>query len=173
MPVKHFAPAGRRTATLLAALALMFTAALPAFAAGKVEISFVEPDKFADAGRSTLDRERTLKTLGEYMQGLGTELPDGQTLRVEVTDLDLAGNVEPFGWRSSSEVRVMRGRADWPHMNLRYKLLAEGREVKTGEAQLADISYMYSLRGRDNKQDALAYEKRMVRRWFDETFIPR
>ena len=173
MPVKHFAPAGRRTATLLAALALMFTAALPALAAGKVEISFVEPDKFADAGRSTLDRERTLKTLGDYMQGLGTELPDGQTLRVEVTDLDLAGNVEPFGWRSSSEVRVMRGRADWPHMNLRYKLLAEGREVKTGEAQLADISYMYSLRGRDNKQDALAYEKRMVRRWFDETFIPR
>lgn len=165
--------AARTRLALAAAAALLTAAALPAAAAGKVEVSFVEPDKFADAGRSTLDRERTFKTLSDYLQALGTELPDGQTLRLEVTDLDLAGNVEPFGWRSSSEVRVLRGRADWPHMNLRYKLLAEGREVKTGEAQLADISYMYTLRGRDHPQDALAYEKRMVRRWFDDTFVPR
>lgn len=172
MSVKHLATV-HRAIKPLAVLALLAASALPAAAEGKVEVNFVEPEKFADAGRSVIDRERTLKTLGDYLQGLGRELPDGQTLHLEVTDLDLAGNVEPFGWRSTSDVRVLRGRADWPHMHLRFKLLAEGREVKTGQAQLADISYMYSLHGRHSAGDMLGYEKRMVRRWFNETFVAR
>ena len=158
------------------ALCLLATAAaaitLPAAAAGSVEIKYVEAENFADVGRNAIDRERTLKLMSEYLQTLGTRLPDGQTLRLEVTDLDLAGNVEPFGWRSSSEVRVMRGRADWPHMNLRYTLLTNGRVLKSGESRLADINYLYSMRGSEQLRanDGLAYEKRMVRRWFDETF---
>lgn len=156
----------------LTALALLAMAALPA-AAGDVEVKFIDPDRFADAGRSNGERERTLKTLGDYLKALGRELPSGQTLRVEVRDIDLAGNIEPFGWHRSDEVRVLRGRADWPHVALRYELLAEGRTLKAGDAQLADLSYMYSLRGRDRPADELAYEKRMVRRWFDETFAAR
>lgn len=154
------------------ALALSCTAALPVLA-GEVEVKFIDPDKFADAGRSNRDRERTLQTLADYLQTLGRELPDGQTLRIEVRDIDLAGNVEPFGWYRSDEVRVLRGRADWPHVYLSYTLQAEGRTLKAGEAQLADLSYMYSLRGRDRSVDEMAYEKRMVRRWFDETFAGR
>lgn len=172
MNVQHLVKSYRATATL-AALTLLIACALPAAAAGRVEVSFVEPEKFADAGRSVVDRERTLKTLTDYLQALGSQLPDGQTLRLEITDLDLAGNVEPFGWRGTNDVRVMRGRADWPHMYLRFKLLAQDRELKAGEAHISDLSYMYSLRGRDNPQDALAYEKHMVRRWFDETFVSR
>ena len=78
MPVKRLATIPRAIAALLP-LALLAATALPAAAAGKVEVSFIEPDKFADAGRSSLDRERTLKTLGDYLQALGSELPDGQT----------------------------------------------------------------------------------------------
>lgn len=172
MPVKHLATRHRATAAL-ATLTLLAASTLPAAAAGKVEVSFVEPEKFADAGRSVIDRERTLKSLGEYLQSLGRELPDGQTLRLEVTDLDLAGNVEPFGWRGMNDVRVLRGRADWPHLYLRFKLLAPDRELKAGEAHITDLSYMYSLRGRDSPGDMLAYEKHMVRRWFNETFVSR
>lgn len=172
MTVKHLANF-RHAISALAALGLWAAAALPAAAAGKVEVSFVEPEKFADAGRSVVDRERTLKALGEYLQGLGRELPDGQTLQIEVTDLDLAGNVDPFGWNGIDDVRVLRGRADWPHVYLRFKLLAQGRELRAGEAHITDISYLYSLRGRESRSDMLAYEKQMVRRWFDETFVSR
>ena len=48
-----------------AALALLVTCTaigLPA-RAGEVEVRFIDPDKFADAGRSNRDRERTLQTL--------------------------------------------------------------------------------------------------------------
>ena len=161
-----------RVALLLIA-AVATASALPASAAGKVEVTYIEPQNFADIGRNAVDREQTLKLMSEYLQSLGAKLPQGQTLRLEVTDLDLAGNVEPFGWRTGSEVRVMRGRADWPHMNLRYTLVAEGRVLKTGDAKLADMNYMQSLQGREqaHSSDALAYEKHMVRRWFDETFL--
>jgi len=155
--------------TTLALVAACTAIGLPAWA-GDVEVRFIDPDKFADAGRSNRERERTMKTLADYLASLGRELPAGQTLRIEVKDIDLAGNIEPFGWYHFDEVRVLRGRADWPHVHLSYTLQAEGRTLKTGEAQLADLSYMYSLRGRDRSADDLSYEKRMVRRWFDETF---
>lgn len=152
-----------------AALAACAAIALPA-RAGDVEVRFVDPDKFVDAGRSNRDRERTMKNLADYLRSLGHELPADQTLRIEVRDIDLAGNIEPFGWHRFDEVRVLRGRADWPHLTLHYELLTEGRRLKAGDAQLADLSYMYALRGRDRTVDDLGYEKRMVRRWFDETF---
>jgi hypothetical protein len=157
----------RGTACML--LAACAVTSLPA-GAGDVEVRFVDPDKFADIGRSNRERERTMKTLADYLQALGRELPADQKLRIEVKDIDLAGNIEPFGWHRFDEVRVLRGRADWPHMHLSYTLQAEGRTLKAGDAQLADLSYLYSLRGRERSVDELSYEKRMVRRWFDETF---
>ena len=161
--------------TFLAAAAAAAATTLPAAAAGSVEVQYIEPENFSDSGRNAIDREQTLKLMTAYLQSLGAQLPQGQTLRLEVTDLDLAGNVEPFGWHSSGEVRVMRGRADWPHMNLRYTLLAAGQVLKSGQAKLADIGYSYSLRGREQTRanDTLAYEKPMVQRWFAETILSR
>lgn len=153
----------------LAVVAACTAIGLPAWA-GEVEVRFVDPDKFADAGRSNRERERTMKTLADYLASLGRELPTGQTLHIDVKDIDLAGNIEPFGWHRFDEVRVLRGRADWPQVHLSYTLQADGRTLQAGDARLADLSYMYALRGRDRSVDELSYEKRMVRRWFDETF---
>jgi Protein of unknown function (DUF3016) len=170
MPMKRCTSAfTRRLGAACVRVALSAVIGLPAWAA-EVEVRFVDPDKFVDAGRSNSDRERTMRMLADYLRTLGRELPAGQTLRVEVKDIDLAGNIEPFGWHRFDEVRVMRGRADWPHMHLSYTLQAEGRTLQAGDAQLADLSYMYTLRGRVHGVDELSYEKRMVRRWFDETF---
>lgn len=136
---------------------------LAAQAAGQVQVKWIEPEKFADAGRGSFDRERTLKTLGEHLQALGQRLPEGQTLSVEVTDLELAGELEPFS-RFHDEVRVLRGRADWPRMSLRYTLSDGTRTLARGDAQLSDPNYLYrSLRG--VQYGALAYEKRMLDDW--------
>ena len=66
-------------------------------------------ERFTDVGFATIDRERTLQSLTQHFEALGRRLPDGQTLRVEVLDVNLAGEVWP---RGPSEVRVLRGRAD-------------------------------------------------------------
>jgi len=153
-------PAVPRLALGLVATCLA-CATLPAWA-GQVEVTWVEPDLYADAGRSVVDRERTMGALGEHLKRWGRLLPDGQTLKLDVLDVDLAGEIEPYGWH---QVRILRGRADWPHLKLRYTLQAGDRTLKSGEAELADMHYRLGDRGSE-----LGFEKRMLDQWFRNTF---
>jgi len=155
--------------SLFAAMLCVAFSAQQAHAAGRVEVQWLKPDTYSDAGRSSVDRERVMKSLGDHLQKLGKQLPDGQMLKLDVTDLDLAGEIEPFRWK---DLRVLRGRADWPHMSLRYTLTADGRTLKSGDAQLKDMSYMLSSLASQRQED-LAYEKRMVDQWFKAEFSAR
>lgn len=160
--------------TLIAAAALTggLAGAGAAHATGKVEVQFIAPEKFSDAGHFAYDRERTLAALREILQSLGKELPDGQVLKLDVLDIDLAGSVEPV---RSGELRILRNRADWPHMKLRYTLqsgsAAGSSTLKSGTADLADMNYMQSLRGAAQMDGAYGYEKRMVQQWFRTTLL--
>ncbi len=151
-------------ATLLA-----LSAATPALAAGKVEVSFVQPDRFADIGRNPADRERALQALRQHMESLAPRLPDGQTLKLEVLDVDLAGELQPD--RTSTELRVLRGRADWPRITLRYAVLQDGRTLKSGEEQIADMTYLDQVMPMPMAA-SLPYEQRMIGRWFATRIVP-
>ena len=152
------------TATLLCAAAVP-----PAQAAGSVEVQWLDPAQYSDAGRSSVERERVTRILGEHLQKLGRLLPDGQLLKLQVTELDLAGEIEPFGWHN---LRVLRGRADWPRMSLRYTLSADSRTLKTGDARLQDMGYPFNS-ALSTQQGDLGYEKRMVEQWFKAEFSTR
>lgn len=147
----------------------LLLAAVAAQAAGTVKVAFVEADKFTDIGRGAGDREATLKALEQHLQRLGQRhLADGQTLTLEITDVDLAGSLKPWR-RSAEEVRVVKGTADWPRITLRYVLEAPGQAVKRGEAQVADMTYTGHI-GSHGSGDALRYEKQMLDAWFKSTF---
>ena len=137
-------------------------------AAGTVQVNFVEPDKFSDAGRGALDLERTTQAFAEHLQALGKRLPDGQSLRLHVTDIDLAGELRPT--RHGSEIRVLRGRADWPRVALRYELVQDGRTLKSGATQVADMAYQQTSLS-TQRGEAYAYEFRMLERWFKEQIV--
>ena len=147
---------------LLAALA----AARPAHAAGQIELNWVEPQTFADIGRRPSDREATLRELAAHLHKLARRLPDGQTLKLTVTDLNLAGELEPHRMQ---ELRILRGRADWPTMTLRYTLAGPGGPLRSGEARLSDMNYAFR-RLRHPAED-LGYEKRMIDTWFQEQIL--
>ena len=144
--------------------ALLLLALLPAAAqaAGRVEVAWIEPDSYRDAGPTPWERERVLQALGAHLGQWSRALPDGQTLRLEVTDLDLAGDIKPFAWQ---DTRVLRGGADWPQMSLRYTLQADSRTLKSGEVRLSDMAYTFARRS-----DTLGYEKAMIDRWFRQEF---
>lgn len=148
-----------KTLTAAGLVALSFTAQ----AAGTVDLSWVEPATYSDAGNGSLDRERNLAELARHIATLGKRLPDGQTLKISVTDLRLAGE------RSRNlayDYRVLRGRADWPTMQLRYELAAGTQVLKRGESRLANMNYLSTRR-----PDTLGHEKRMIDDWFKQTFI--
>jgi hypothetical protein len=152
----------------LGALALCLVG--PAMAAGKIEVRFEQPNKYSDAGRNAFDRERTLKSLGDYLQSLAVKLPDNQTLQVDVLDVDLAGEVE-HNWRGSGQdVRVLRGRADAPHIRLRYSLQSGGQAMRAGQDDVADLNYFFASPPRDRQHSDLPFEKRMLQQWFVQHF---
>ena len=84
--------------------------------AANVEITWENPKEYADVKPSNESRkhfrERVFRKLDEHFVELAEKLPDGQTLMVTVTDLDLAGQVWPasfvgFG-NSGSDVRLIK-----------------------------------------------------------------
>ncbi len=136
--------------------------------AGKVVVTFVDPASYTDIGagaaqeRSTLQQiERSLRTLGERF------LPPGQTLAVEVLEVDLAGVLRPQP--DGTELRIVTGGADFPRLRLRYSLTGDGVQ-RSGDERLADLGY---TRGLANRRDAeaLFYEKRMLQAWFKARFV--
>lgn len=159
-------PSRTRPVCLAVLLAAVFAAQ-----AGTVEVSYDASTPFADAGRTQGEREDNLAALTAYLQGLGVRLPGaGQQLRVQLLDVDLAGTVRPVG-RTGQELRILRGGADWPRIKLRYTLLEDGREVRSGEEWLADLGYQTRQPGYGGETgDPLRHEKRLLADWFEARF---
>ncbi|ALK95579.1 hypothetical protein AB595_19045 [Massilia sp. WF1] len=152
----------------------MALAGLFALAAGSagatVTVTYVQPDRFSDVPFVTADREDTLKTLTDHFTWLGSSLPPGQDLRIEVLDIDLAGRLIPNA-RMGRDLRVLRGQADWPRIDLRYSLEQNGQVLKSGEAQLSDMNYLNHT-NRYFDGEPLRYEKAMIDDWFEKTIGP-
>lgn len=158
-----------------AAALLTLTGMGLAHAAGAVKVSFIEPDKFADAGNTRSDVPATLAALEQHVQALGQRyLADGQTLTIEVLDVDLAGAVKPPPRHATGDIRVVRGdgSADWPRINLRYTLEVPGQAPRRGEESIKELFYQQK-NPRYSSSDPLRYEKQMLDQWFKARFAPK
>jgi hypothetical protein len=156
------------TRSIITSLGLALAAA-GVQAAGTVAVSYVQPDKFADAGNTRHDVESNLKELTGHLEALARRyLSDGQKLNIEVLDIDLAGEMRPSR-RGGQDVRIVKGAADWPRIKLRYTLDSAGQPPLSGEKSLADMSYLQRAGGYSAK-DPLRYEKRMLAEWFAAQF---
>lgn len=152
------------TRALVAALALLATSA----AWADTQVRYEKPEQFTDLPFNQREREDVLKDLSAHFEKLGQSLPAGQTLKIDVTDIDLAGREEPR-LRGASDLRVLNGRADWPRMRLHYVLEQDGKVISSGDASLSDMSYMSRI-NRYTGDARLRYEKQMIDDWFVQTF---
>jgi hypothetical protein len=153
-----------KTASLVAALGLLAAGAV--HAAGTVQVVFVEPERFTDVR----DRAHTSKTHLATLERVLVEtaqphVPDGATLKIEVTDVDLAGEVRP-GLRAW-DTRVLNGRADWPRISLRWTL--DRPAPKSGQAVVQDMAYLQRVPP-PLADSGLIYERRMLGEWFRAEF---
>jgi hypothetical protein len=156
-----------------ALLAATFILATPAGAA--VSVTFVAPESYSDA--STYGRYRgpasasLLRDLEAHIVKLGARyLPTAQTLKIEVLDIDLAGEYEPFRVYLY-DVRVLRG-VTWPRIKLRYVLQQNGVVLRESEELVADQAYLMGV-PRLGNTDRLYYEKRMLEDWFRQRFAEK
>ncbi|MFO7640676.1 MAG: DUF3016 domain-containing protein [Candidatus Competibacteraceae bacterium] len=86
---------------LLAAISIPSTGA-------EVTVRFVEPERYTDIGRFGRDTERNLRVLQSHLEQQGARcLAEGETLTIEVLDVNLAGRNE--WWRRAGyDLRVIR-----------------------------------------------------------------
>lgn len=156
-----------RTSTFLSAALL--AAAGSVSAAGVVDVNFIAPVGYTDNGQSQIDKEANLKVLQTTLQALGQRyLRSGEVLTIDVLDVDLAGTPTPFP-RGGEEVRIVRGNADSPRIQLRYTLQRDGKAVFSRTELVSDLNYMGGL-SRPRSPEALQYEKKMLEKWFKSSF---
>jgi len=134
----------------------------------RVEVTFVNPDKFTDAADaqrgSDWGRDANLQILKDYIVRRASRyVAEGQKLSVSITDVDLAGEIEP--WRSTSlrDARIMKDIYP-PRIDLSYKLTdASGTVVKEGTRHLSDMNYLMNVY--PDRSDPRVYDKGLLDDW--------
>ena len=165
----------RLSRNLLAALIPVLVAGAPAAHAvegAKVKVEYVHPENFIDVGDGFRggDATRTayLEALDRHLRARAARvLGNGQSLKVSITEVDMAGEFEP--WRlAGADVRIVRN--IYPaRIDLRFRLAdAGGATVKEGERRLRDSGFTDDVtRYRD---DPLRYEKALIDAWVAREF---
>lgn len=151
--------------TALAGMLLL--AAGGAFAG--VNVSYTQPEQFSDVPFAPWERERVLKELTRHFAKMGATLPAGQDLNVTVTDLDLAGHTWP-SMHTGTDLRIVKGGADWPHITIKYSVTQDGQVLRQGEEHLNNMNYLGRI-NRYGRSDELRYEKQMLDDWFKERIV--
>ena len=147
------------------------TAASVNDSASHVSVTFVEPEKFTDARRAELEptSKGVLGELQNFIVKTGTRyVPENMRLNIKVTNVDLAGDFELFRGPQADQVRISKGLYP-PHIVLDFELVdSDGSVIKSGTRDLTDINYQ--LRSVSPREDALRYEKDILRDWLRSEF---
>ena len=138
--------------------------------AGKVTVEWANPDDYRDIRPTNESRkrfkERTFKDLEQFVNKLATELPQGYQLKLNVTNLDLAGNVE-FG--RTQQIRIVR-QIHFPRIDFDYQLVDEKEQALVSDkVSLKDLGFLNHIKSNLTSKP-LGYEKRMLKEWFNKTF---
>ncbi len=155
------------TRTVLAAVVALLASNA---ALAEVTVTYTKPEDYTDLARGGYDRDRILKQFSDYFATLGKKLPPGETLKIDVLDIDLAGRMYPR--RAADDIRVMNGGADWPRMHLRYTLEQDGQVLRSGDDNISNMNYQQS-RNTYFDSDPLRYEKQMLDDWFNKAIVPK
>jgi len=159
----------KQTILIITLLTTSFLLSPNAFAASS-EVTWTDYKSYRDInegneGRKQF-RERTFKDFEKHFAKLAATLPEGQTLKIDVTDVDLAGDTNAGGINRMRIVKHMYS----PRMNFSYQLLdADGKVIQSEEVVLKDMNFM-SGSNLKYRNKSLGYEKKMLDDWFEETF---
>ncbi|MFI5356294.1 MAG: DUF3016 domain-containing protein [Opitutales bacterium] len=142
----------------------------------RVQVTFVHPEKFTDVRDAYMPSKKgmaaNLDSIRQFVEQRAAEyLPAGQRLEVKFTDIDLAGEFEPWRQPGADSVRIVRDIYP-PRMDLTFKVTdAAGTVIKEGKRQLRDLNFMSNF-GLPTG-DTLRYEKQLLDDWMRRDLKPR
>jgi hypothetical protein len=161
--------------TLLGLLPLLTVSAAPSQTqtVARAEVNFFEPQKFTDVRDSYMgDYERTtyLESLRNHvLEQAKYYVPDGHTLSVTFTDIDMAGDFEPWRGPRFDDIRIVKDIYP-PRISLAFRLTdANGNVVKEGRRDLRDLSFMMKIT-MAFRDDPVRHEKALLDDWLRDEF---
>lgn len=139
----------------------------------RINVQFVEPENFTDirdSYTSTTDHQRewVLREIRRFLEKRGeTALRPDLTLTVRITDIDLAGDFEPWRFRFNDDIRIVKD--IYPtRIKLEFQLMdSAGNVVAEGERKLSDFGHITTF---SPSSDALRFEKEVLRDWLSREF---
>ena len=161
-----FALAGLASAAALSAASINGANAV-------AEVNFLEPKKFTDVRDSDMgDYERTtyLDSLRDHvLEQAKLFVPAGHRLSVTFTDVDMAGDFEPWRGPRFSDVRIVKDIYP-PRIELSFQLKdAEGNVVKQGKRELRDLAFLMKIT-MAFRDDPVRHEKALIDDWLRSEF---
>jgi len=139
-----------------------------------VAVSWTDPAEFTElrfsGNRWEAQRGNWVVELAQHLRkSLEKQLPEGERMDVEITDIDRAGRYEPMLGPHMDSVRIMRN-IDSPSLLLNFRrYAADGQLLDEGERKLRDMMYLNNVNILSNT-DPLRYEKRMIDDWVRREF---
>jgi len=139
----------------------------------RVAVVYVDPDKFTDVKRENWSENSTdlLDQLKTFMIEKGERyVPAGMHLEIKVTDVDLAGDFEPWRGPNYDGVRIIKD-IYVPRIKLEFSLTdAKGTVINSGQRTLTDLAFQMRSTTILPRDDYLRYEKDLLQDWFYNEF---
>jgi len=162
-----------KTLTLFAALALSATGWAAGNDSGRVTVNFDHPENFTDVKQTFNGDSASSPYLDDFRSYIEKRavrfLPEGQKLNVTFTDIDLAGDFEPWRGPRTQDTRIIKS-IYIPRLKFNYQITdASGAVVKQGQANLTDLNFQEDTPITVDTSEPLRYEKRMLDDWFHDT----
>ncbi len=136
--------------------------------AGSAKVTWQEPDNYTDIreGNDLRDsfRQALFSEFELLFADLARQLPDGCVFDVSVTDVDLAGEVNPMHFGLWRDIRVFKP-LYWPRMSFDYKLTdGMGQMLVSGHEDIKDMAFFDRIV--QLRLTRFSFEQRMLRDWF-------
>lgn len=137
--------------------------------AAEVEVTFENPENYRDIDYNYNGNSRGQKIylpqFEKHITKMGQRyLKDGQSLSMTITDIDLAGEHEPWRGPNLDDVRIVKSIYP-PRISFTYELKDSNETViASGEENLIDLNFEFRVR--INSHDDLYYDKEMITDWF-------
>ena len=167
----------RRRITRFVALALLFVPfAASAADDARVRVDWTDPAQFTELKYSHSLRDTHpddwLEPLARHLRARAERvLPPGERLEVTFTNVERAGNYEPWRGPRLDDVRIVRDIYP-PRIDLRFRLLdANGSVLREGERNLRDSAFL--MRDGAHQDDPLRFEKRLLNDWVRKEFAAK
>jgi hypothetical protein len=138
----------------------------------RVNVVFDHPENFTDVKDSNVPsdsgRDAILSRIRDFLVREGTRtLPAGDDLTITFTDIDLAGDFEPWRGVRWDEVRVVKDIYP-PAFKFSYSITdSSGKVLKQGTENIRDLNFQTRLVL--DSSDTLRYEKDILRDWIHAT----